>query len=64
METLNQYADWCEEEAACRLQLANLRDAQGDYYTDEDTCLITGEAACWLTAANLARGVYTEGEWE
>lgn len=56
---LEAYADWCEVEAACRLQLANIRDSLGGFYTDEDTYLLTGEAACWLTAANLARGVYT-----
>jgi alpha-mannosidase len=60
---LEAYADWCEEKVACRLRLANIRASLGDYYTDEDTYLVTNEAACWLTAANLARGCYTSGAW-
>ena len=60
---MEAYADWCEEEAACRLRLANIRCSSGYLYTDEDACRITGEAACWMTAANLARGCYAGGTW-
>jgi hypothetical protein len=61
---MEAYAAWCEEKAACRLRLASIRASLGDFYTDEDTYLLTGEAACWLTAANLARGCCTGGAWD
>ncbi len=52
MEELEGYARECERKAAWMTMLA--------YYNSETDRAdgLTGEAAMWLTAANLARGVY------
>lgn len=52
---LGAYADWCEGRAAWLTAIAyDVSRLEG----------VTTEAACWLTAANLARGVYAGGAWE